>query len=275
MAKVSTPDGSKRRGKMNRKSDEVHRVREDGHEQSYIFHPSDKPASKKQKSTRSFFGKVTSAVNAIVNDPVRYAEWQKKMEEYNSSLNMAQKPQPRRFLTVRSFAHHIIKQQLLSMPSTKRRLSRLPLTLPRGVKMNTKVFAELTNKELYEILKARFAVFVAEQHIEYVDEDDIDYLATHFFLSRQGRVIAYARLFEDAQSGVWRIGRMLTVERGRGYGRYLMQQIIDTARSLGASTLCLHAQLDAVPFYRRFAFQPVGDIFQEANLPHLRMSLTL
>lgn len=259
---------------MDRKSDEVHRVRDD-REQSYIYHPSDKPASKKQKSTRSFFGKVTSAVNAIVNDPVRKAEWQKKMEEYNSSLNMVQNPQPRRFLTVRSFAHHIIKQQLLSLPSTKRRLSRLPLTLPRGVKMHNKVFAELTNKELYEILKARFTVFVAEQHIEYVDEDNIDYLATHFFLSRQGRVIAYARLFEDAQPGVWRIGRLLTIERGKGFARYLMQQIINTARSLGATTLCLHAQLDAVPFYRRFAFRPVGDIFQEANLPHLRMSLTL
>ena len=38
-----------------------------------------------------------------------------------------------------------------------------------------KNFDELTGKEIYEILKSRAEVFVKEQKISYVDEDDVDY----------------------------------------------------------------------------------------------------
>ena len=41
------------------------------------------------------------------------------------------------------------------------------------LRIMTKHFAELTTTELYEILKARFAVFYMEQHIYYQDFDDV------------------------------------------------------------------------------------------------------
>ena len=40
--------------------------------------------------------------------------------------------------------------------------------------IKVKSFAELTTEELYEILKARFSVFVVEQRCFYLDMDDID-----------------------------------------------------------------------------------------------------
>ena len=39
-----------------------------------------------------------------------------------------------------------------------------------------KTFDQLTNKEVYEILKARFKVFVMEQETLYLDMDDVDYV---------------------------------------------------------------------------------------------------
>ena len=44
-----------------------------------------------------------------------------------------------------------------------------------------KRFEELSNKELYNILKLRSEVFVVEQKCNYVDMDDIDYDALHIY----------------------------------------------------------------------------------------------
>ena len=44
-----------------------------------------------------------------------------------------------------------------------------------------KTFDELTNRELYEILRAREAVFVVEQHCPYYDIDGLDYPSLHMF----------------------------------------------------------------------------------------------
>ena len=138
-----------------------------------------------------------------------------------------------------------------------------------------KAFNDLSPADLYEILKARFNVFYLEQQIRYPDMDNVDYLATHLSLRRNGLVIAYARLFPDSEPGVLRIGRMLTTERGKGFGRLLMQQIIEETKHQQASLLRLHAQVQAVPFYQRMGFQTVGDIFYEAEIPHIFMELHL
>jgi predicted GNAT family N-acyltransferase len=108
-----------------------------------------------------------------------------------------------------------------------------------------------------------------------VDEDDIDYVATHFSLRRKGIVLAYARLYPDAEKDVLCIGRMLTIERGKGYAGYLMVQVINEARSRNAQTLRLHAQTQAVPFYQHLGFHTVGEVFIEAEIPHVLMEMRL
>ena len=68
---------------------------------------------------------------------------------------------------------------------------------------------------------------------------------------------------------------MLSKERGQGYGRYLMDQIIAVARQLGAEKLSRHAQLPVVSFYEQFGYKAVGEAFQEAGMDHQKMVLTL
>ena len=262
MAKIDNLDAAQVHGKTNKKSKEVNRVIHGKGYRHTIENPYEGPASKAQKLHRSNFGKVCAIVNTIMADPEQVAEWEQKMKE-----------QP--YKTVRQYVHAVISNQIEQSPAAKRRKARLPLTLPKGIRFQAKQFSDLTTKELYEILKARFTVFVAEQHIHYVDEDNLDYLATHFSLRRQGLVIAYARVFPDKEKGVYIIGRMLTIERGQVFAKYLMARICDEARAREAHKLRLHAQLQAAPFYEHLGFHAVGDVFSEAELPHVLMEMTL
>jgi len=276
MAIVRDIEGRKVSGKLNKKSKEVHRVI-NGREFSYtIENPYAGPPSDAQKLQRKVFGKTNAIVNGIVSDPQQYMEWKKRMEEYNLTVNRPDlPPYPKRYTTVRSYVYHVISEQINQKQVTKRRRAKLPFALPKDVKTYIRLFSELTNAELYEILKARFSVFVGEQHIHYLDEDNIDYIATHFMLRRKNLVIAYARAYNDAEKGVIRIGRMLTIERNKGYGKYLLERIAADARSKGAHTLRLHAQTQAVPFYEHLGFTTVGEIFIEAEIPHVTMELKI
>lgn len=275
MAIVDNLDAKRVRGKLNKKSKEVHRVI-NGREYTHtIENPYEGPISAAQKLQRNVFGKTNAIVNGIMSDPKQYQEWKERMEEYNRSVQPYLPQSPKRYKTVRSYVYHVISEQLNQKQSTKRRRAKLPFTLPKGIRAQVKLFSELTAPELYEILKARFSVFVCEQHIHYLDEDNIDYTATHFTLRKNGLVIAYARLFNDAEKGVVRIGRMLTVERNQGYGKYLMEKMAIEAMNKGARTLRIHAQTHAIPFYEHIGFHTVGEVFMEAEIPHVVMERAL
>ena len=55
-----------------------------------------------------------------------------------------------------------------------------------------KPFDALSGAEVYEILKARSAVFMMEQEIRYLDIDDIDYRSLHCFMMEEGKVVIMA-----------------------------------------------------------------------------------
>ncbi len=285
MAKVSRIDGSKVRGKDNKKSDLVHRTR-NGVEYAYHMNPYQGPPSKAQKEHRAHHGKITSVINAMLADPLQVRELTEQMEQYNRSLLPNSGLRCR---SVRQFAYRMVDAQLKQQNPPKQRKFDAKTPLPRGITLHIKPFAELDAAELYEILKSRFSVFVIEQGIRYLDEDGIDLTATHVALHRKGQVVAYARLFDDYSDArtydeaihnlpaqhVIRVGRMLTTEHGKGFGRILMMHIIAEAKRQGADILRLHAQTQAVPFYKHFRFRAVGEPFLEADIPHILMERRL
>ncbi len=75
-----------------------------------------------------------------------------------------------------------------------------------------KHFDELTTRELYEILKTRFEIFVTEQECIYQDMDDKDQDAIHVFCwNDEGRVAGCLRVFmKDAEKGIVQIGRVVS-----------------------------------------------------------------
>ena len=138
-----------------------------------------------------------------------------------------------------------------------------------------KTFDELTGKEIYEILKSRAEVFVKEQKINYVDEDNVDYRSWHVFGMENGRVAAYLRAFKDGENTL-KIGRVLTLVHGKGTGSQLMKYAIS---ELKAKTNCkkfiMDAQSHAISFYKRLGFTITSEEYLEEGIPHVDMELTL
>ncbi len=138
-----------------------------------------------------------------------------------------------------------------------------------------KTFEELTSRELYEILKSRAEVFVKEQNISYVDEDDVDYRSLHIFMMEDNRVTAYLRAYQDGDDTV-KIGRVLTLVHGRGLGTELMKHAIKVIpERMACKIICMDAQKQAVEFYRRLGFSVDSEEYLEEGIPHVDMSLKI
>lgn len=137
-----------------------------------------------------------------------------------------------------------------------------------------KHFNELSTRELYEILKTRFEIFVTEQECIYQDLDDKDQNAIHVFcINDSGRVAGCLRVFwNDKAAGVAQIGRVVTLEHGKGIGREILHKGVEIAtEQLGAKKIYLEAQEYAIGYYAKEGFEVVSDVFMEDGIPHVKM----
>ena len=143
--------------------------------------------------------------------------------------------------------------------------------------MECRRFDELTGTEVYEILKARSAVFMMEQKIFYLDMDNIDYKSIHIFeQGTDGRVTVYLRLFpSEERPEAARIGRVLTMDRGLGNGRKLLCAAEEYALRNGYSEIVLDAQVQTVRFYQKCGYEVISKEFIEAGIPHVQMRKVL
>lgn len=139
----------------------------------------------------------------------------------------------------------------------------------------TKFFKELTSEELYELLRARVAIFVVEQNCVYQDLDGIDYESLHVFYEDAGSVRAYLRAFET-EEGVVKIGRVLTMEHGVGLGGMLLKHALERIKEVyHPKKIYVDAQSYAMGYYAREGFAACSEEFMEDGIPHVRMELVL
>lgn len=120
----------------------------------------------------------------------------------------------------------------------------------------------------------RTVVFIREQQVpEELEWDEYDAVSKHVLaLNNAGQPVGTARLLPNGH-----IGRMAVLKewRGQGLGSALLTtllQILIRRRQFEAQ---LHAQTSAIPFYKKFGFQVVGEEFMEAGIPHVKMMLSL
>ena len=134
-----------------------------------------------------------------------------------------------------------------------------------------KKFGELTNSEVYEILKSRMEVFLLEQKIVCLDTDDMDYKSLHCFFKEGDRVIAYLRAFEK-EEGTVKVGRVLTLEHRTGLGRKLMEMSFDEIiKVFKCSKIVVDAQKQAEGFYEKCGYVTVSGEFLEEGVVHVKM----
>ena len=138
-----------------------------------------------------------------------------------------------------------------------------------------KTFDELTAKEIYEILKARAAVFVVEQKIVYQDMDDKDYDSLHVFWQEDGKVTAYLRAF-GTEAGVVRMGRVLTLQHGQGLGGKLLNYALEEIRKrFSPKMIVIDSQCHAIGFYEKAGFEVRSEEFLEEGILHVKMERRL
>ncbi len=142
-----------------------------------------------------------------------------------------------------------------------------------------KHFKDLTLNEFYEIAKSRYEVFTCEQHIfEENDFDNVDKNSYHIFLEENNRIIAYARIipkefssYEDVS-----IGRVLVLKtaRGKRLAQDMMIQAIKFVKNeLKEDHITLSAQNYIKELYTSLGFKEISDVYDECNIPHVKMRL--
>ena len=157
----------------------------------------------------------------------------------------------------------------------------------KNTNLHIKTFNELTVDELYALLRVRSEVFVVEQDCVYQDMDGDDKQAIHVWLTEtvtegvseekkfEGeKVVALARV---CPAGVHlptiSIGRVITTERGKGYGKQIMLAAIDVAQEhFGATSIDIEAQEYAKGFYEGVGFKQTSDTFMLDGIPHIKMT---
>ena len=142
--------------------------------------------------------------------------------------------------------------------------------------LHKKTFQELTTDELYELLRVRSEVFVVEQNCVYQDLDYDDQKSIHLWLTEGEKVVALARVCPaGTHMTEISIGRVITTERGKGFGKQIMLHAIDAAVEHFAATLIdIEAQEYAKGFYEGVGFRQSSDTFMLDGIPHINMTWT-
>lgn len=138
-----------------------------------------------------------------------------------------------------------------------------------------KHFDELSSEELWEIYKARVAVFVVEQNCPYQEVDEADKVAYHVWLKDDTGIQAYLRVlpagatFDDPS-----IGRVISLKRRQGLASQLLAVGIRLAKErFGAKRIVIGAQLYARELYEKAGFVQSSPEYVEDGITHIHMTL--
>ena len=94
------------------------------------------------------------------------------------------------------------------------------------------------------------------------------------FMRRGGTVRAYLRAFE-VTPGVVKIGRVLTIEHGKGLGGELLRSALEEIRRrLRPEKIVVDAQCHAIGFYEKAGFVTCSEEFLEEGIRHVKMELS-
>lgn len=141
------------------------------------------------------------------------------------------------------------------------------------LQLHKKTFKELTTDELYELLRVRSEVFVVEQNCVYQDLDGDDQASIHLWLTKDDKVVALCRVCPaGTHMREVSIGRVITTERGRGYGKQIMLAAIQAAtEEFHAELIVIEAQEYAKGFYESVGFRQTSEPFILDGIPHIAM----
>jgi predicted GNAT family N-acyltransferase len=121
----------------------------------------------------------------------------------------------------------------------------------------------------------RHKVFVEEQKVDGDEEyDEYESIATHYLVFVDDKPAATSR-WRHTDKGI-KLERfsVLPEFRNKGIGAALVKQVLSDVVPF-EKLIYLHAQVAAMNVYARNGFEPIGELFYEANIPHYKMIYSL
>ncbi len=125
--------------------------------------------------------------------------------------------------------------------------------------------------QMLDIFEIRRQVFVIEQGVNPEEEyDEFEDSCTHFLAKYTGIAAGTCRI-RQTQNGI-KLERfaVLKAYREKGIGAELVEKCLEKIGSVD-TLIYLHAQLHAVPFYKKLGFETIGPQFEEAGIQHFKM----
>lgn len=125
--------------------------------------------------------------------------------------------------------------------------------------------------QMLDIFEIRRQVFVIEQGVNPEEEyDEFEDSCTHFLAKYTGIAAGTCRI-RQTQNGI-KLERfaVLKAYRQKGIGAALVEKCLEKIGAVD-TLIYLHAQLHAVPFYKKLGFETIGPQFEEAGIQHFKM----
>lgn len=138
-------------------------------------------------------------------------------------------------------------------------------------------FIKSADREFSLVKDIRTSVFTLEQgadrdsEFDLYDEQDAD--SDYVLIFSGGNAAATGRLAFTGKS--CKIGRIAVVKgfRGMGLGDKLVRALLNRAFELGYDSVLVDSQMHAIPFYKKFGFEPSGGQIMDRGLVHMPMKL--
>jgi predicted GNAT family N-acyltransferase len=123
------------------------------------------------------------------------------------------------------------------------------------------------------INQIRTKVFQEEQGVSAeLEFDGLDASATHLLAQINGKAVGTARIRElDGETVKIERLAVLPDYRKQGIGKQLMVSALSAITQRGKSLVIVHAQEYVVQLYQQLGFEVVGEKFNEAGIPHVKM----
>jgi predicted GNAT family N-acyltransferase len=144
----------------------------------------------------------------------------------------------------------------------------------KGIKMSQLTIKIFVYPEAFSEMQAiRREVFQEEQGVDPALEfDGLDETAVHLLAYLDEHPVGTARIrYLDGHTAKIERLAVLSPARGLGIGKQLMVKAIDVAEQSNVQDVVVNAQEYVKALYEKLGFEQLGESFEEAGMPHVKM----
>ena len=128
------------------------------------------------------------------------------------------------------------------------------------------------DEDLKQVFAIRKQVFCREQKVSVkIEFDEFENEAIHFIVLLNEFPIGCARCRDIENATKLERIALLKEHRKNGFGKLIVEFLIDYAIKQNTDKIILHAQTYLIQFYKKLRFMTIGEEFKEDGLPHIKL----